>query len=280
VGLLDGCYLKIARSQEHLDDLNQSRQRLIEREGQLVFAFTGKANSQRTKYVFRVDEVLTDLPFLEWGVMVGDAAHCLRSALDQMVYTLAADPTQVCAFPILATAKEWAVEAPGMLWSVPDDVRALIETYQPYHGGDKAHSHPLALLRGLSNLDKHRGIPTTALSSIEATRQITKTFGIRSYKAINFKTGVALEPNAVVADVSFETDDSGEEPYMHMDGHFVFDVAFGRGPIPSSLYLKPIVQTFNEIGGCVFTLMRTVSDIVEPDAARPDSVGGPDVFRY
>jgi len=276
VAPLDGCYLKIERSLEHLHALNDARERFIKKEGQLAFRFSGKANSQRTKYVFRCEEVMNDLPLLEWGVFIGDAVHCLRSALDQMVYTLATDPTPVCACPLMTTPKDWAIEAPGMLWSVPDEIQAVIEAYQPYHAGDQAHSHPLALLKALSNLDKHRGIPITALSSTEATGSIDRTVGVKSYKKLSFKVGVPLEPDAVIADVTIEPDDSGEEPYMHMDAHFTFDVAFGRSPNPSALFLKPVVQAFNQMGATALTFLGAISNVAEPGISRPVALGAPD----
>ena len=276
MALLDGCYWKVARSLQHLDALNQSRQGFIEKEGQLTFSFSGKANSQRTQYLFRVGEVMNDLPLMDWGIILGDAIHCLRSTLDQMVYAVATDPTRDCGFPIYSGTehsgrKKWAIESPGLLVHIPEDVQAVIEAHQPYHRGDSAHSHPLAFLRELSNLDKHRTIPTTTLSSVGATGQIIpdSVVGVERFWGLTFKNGVALETEAVIATVSIEPDDSGAEPYMHMDSHFEFDVAFGKGPIPASLISNQSCRRSIRLGGASFPFSTLSARLLSPTSFVP-----------
>lgn len=270
MALLDACYLKLERSLEHLNALNQARDRAFKAETQIDFTVRGELNSQGNRLLIIVDEV-QDLPTVEWGIVIGDAVHCLRSALDQMVYGLATDPTRFCAFPICDTAKEWAIEAPAMVYSVPEEVVALIDRMQPYHRGDAAGDHPLALLRKLSNLDKHRTIPTTALTPMTAEADITPKQGIEWHSDIRLKGGRPLEPDAVIAEIDIRRDDSGLEPQMNVVCGFGFDVAFGKAPTPSALRHKPVVITFNELlGSAVLSAIGHIAKIVEPDVARPD----------
>jgi hypothetical protein len=122
-----------------------------------VARLNGETNSQRTKYLFRVEEVI-EWPKLQWGIAVGDAVHCLRSALDHVVYGLATRPDSNTMFPICRTKKEWVTKAPAMYWSVhPAGVVAMIDEVQPYHDGSVASNHPLALLAALSN--RGQGVP-------------------------------------------------------------------------------------------------------------------------
>jgi hypothetical protein len=266
---------QLARSQEHLNGLNQARDRIFEGDRGLNFTLLGTLDPKRSKYVFTVDKV-KELPILDWGIIVGDAIHSLRSALDQLVYGAATDPTSMCAFPIYDSPKDWEIESPGILWSVPKELRALIYAAQPFHLGDRAHSHALAMLRKLSNLDKHRTIPTTALIPVSAEAQVTKTVGIKSYKKLRLRSGKPLERGAEIAELRFEPDDSGAQPQVEMNGHFLFEVAFGRGPVPSALYMKPIVQAFNDsMGMYAFSVIRKASEILEPGVERPDGLGIP-----
>jgi hypothetical protein len=276
VALLDTCYLRLERSQEHLKALNDARAGVFA-EGDASFHFTliGKPNSHRTKLLFHVSE-MEQIATLRWGMFVGDAVHSLRSALDHLVFAAASEPTRQCAFPICKTAKEWAIESPGILWSVPDDLRALIDNAQPYHRGDSAHAHPLAVLNTLWNLDKHRTIPVTAFVPVLVEWGGTNLVGIESTGDLKLHTRRALEPGAVIAEILVTPDDSGLEPQMDMDCHFLFEVAFGKGGgIPSSIELSHVVKTFNEsLGSYVFQLIRSASEILEPGIERPLSVGG------
>jgi hypothetical protein len=272
VNPLDGCYLKLERSQQHLQELHESVKRFFDADGGFRFTFKGAPNAQRTKYVFTVDQV-PDLPTLEWGIIVGDAVNNLRSALDQLVYAVAADPTDACAFPIYRTERDWTIKSPGLLWSVPEQIQAFIKSAQPYHLGDRAETHPFAMLQALDNLNKHRTIPTTALVPASARCEVTSTVGVASRGEVTIKPRAPLEYGTKFAQLKFKPDDSGLEPHVEMDSHFDFKVSFGRGPIPSPLYLSPIDETFNtHLGSWVFGFIRKTSEIVEPEVQRPDVV--------
>jgi hypothetical protein len=270
VNPLDGCYLKLERSQQHLQGLYESAERFFQADGGFFFTFNGESNAQRTKYVFTVDEV-PDLPTLEWGIIVGDAVQNLRSALDQLVYAVATAPTDGCAFPIYKTEKDWTIKSPGLLWSVPEQIQAFIKAAQPYHLEDRAETHPFAMLQALDNLNKHRTIPTTALVPALARCEVTSTVGIASRGDVTIKPRTPLEHGAKFAHLRFKPDDSNLEPHVEMDSHFDFKVSFGRGDIPSPLYLQPIDETFNTLlGSWVFGFIRKASEIIEPDIERPD----------
>src|SRR5579864_4919392 len=135
---------KLDRSLEHLNSLKEHAEGFFGKDFYGVYRLHGETNSQRTKHLFRV-ELLQPLPLLEWGVIVGDAVHCLRSALDQLAYALSVDPDGNTAFPIWRTEKDWVTQAPAQTWGIPEPLIAAINKTQPYHRGDAAHSHPLAI---------------------------------------------------------------------------------------------------------------------------------------
>lgn len=99
--LLESCSLKVFASEQHLNRLDEAAERFFEDKTE-VASIAGEANSQRTKYLFRVESVI-EWPRREWGIIVGDAIHCLRSALDHLVYGLASERDTRTQFPICRT---------------------------------------------------------------------------------------------------------------------------------------------------------------------------------
>lgn len=243
-GLLAACLAKIQASEDHLHRYQQATEGFFEGKSE-VASITAEPNPQGTKYVFRVNEVI-EWPAVEWGIIIGDTVHCLRSALDQLVYGLAREPGKRTAFPVCLTEREWVTEAPARYWSVRPSFVRLIDNAQPYHRGDTAAEHPLALLSALSNLDKHRTIPTIALVPDNNEAEVFRVEGIANWPQIRFKKGTVYEPRAVVADAKIVPDDSGLEPDMDVKITSTFDVAFGDIPGAPWLRHKTVLKTFNE----------------------------------
>lgn len=254
---LTGIFQKIDRSLEHLNTLNESVEGFFEEHGDRIYIVRGETNSQRTKHLLR-PQLLVEFPLLYWGIIVGDAVHCLRSALDQLAYTLSLSPNGDTAFPICTSEKDWVTKAPAMTWGIPKPLIAAIDQSQPYHRGDAANSHPLALLRGLSNTDKHREIPVTALIPSDAEFVVRSTKGIASYGRITLKSRI-FEDGAVFAEVKIVPDDSGLEPEMQMDGVLTFQIVFGRTGVPSAIAGKPLMPAFKALGEAVQQVILDIS---------------------
>jgi hypothetical protein len=114
---------------------------------------------------------------LEWGVLVGEILHNLRSALDHLVWELviletgeAPKPrkpgsTTKTGFPIFETPGGYDGDRGErlMLHGVGAPARALIRSEQPFHTGEDVAS-PLWHLHVLSNFDKHRTLHVTGAS--------------------------------------------------------------------------------------------------------------------
>ena len=97
---------------------------------------------------------------LHLGVIVGDFLHNLRCVLDHLVWQLVelngVKPGDHNQFPIFDTPAAYNEKAGRYLRGVASDHRALIEGFQPYHLDGDPTRHYLAVLRDLSNIDKHR----------------------------------------------------------------------------------------------------------------------------
>lgn len=255
--LLDGIFQKIDRSLEHLNALNQHAERFFEEYGDRIYVVHGETNSQRTKQLFR-PQLVVKFPLLYWGIIAGDAVHSLRSALDQLAYVLSTDPDGNTAFPICTRKKDWVTQAPAMMWGIPEPFIAAIDKSQPYHRGGAANTHPLAILRELSNTDKHRYIPVTAVIPSDAEFTVVSTQGIASHGSVMLRSRV-FEDGAVFAEVSIVPDDSGLEPQMDMDGMLTFHIAFGRSGVPSGVAGKPLMPAFRALGEAVQQVILDIS---------------------
>jgi hypothetical protein len=228
-----------------------------------IAALIGEANSQRTKYVFRVEDVLP-YPAEEWGIILGDAVHCLRSALDQLMWGMC-DPKERgerTQFPICLTRRQWVTEAPARYWGAGENFVKLLDKLQPYHRGDMnaARDHPLALLMALSNLDKHRTIPAITLVADQTEATVLATQGIKEWSSLRFHEGKPYEKSAVVADAKIVADDSGLEPQMDVKVEASFGIGFGVITSAPTISRKPVHGVFYEIASYVARILDAMVD--------------------
>jgi hypothetical protein len=101
-------------------------------------------------------KVLVEPP-LRASLLVGECAYQMRGALDHLAHALVAanngTPTHKTQFPICENMNSNSLCVAG---GVSQIALNAIDTFQPYRNTDDAASHPLAILRRVSNIDKHR----------------------------------------------------------------------------------------------------------------------------
>lgn len=125
-----------------------------------------------------------------FGVWVGELVHDVRSALDQIVYSLVIDnnrdPGEHTQFPIYDSKTNWindieerdATRVPSPIAGVTDDQFTLIKAAQPYHLAHKKRpGHPLMQLKRMSNVDKHRTLHVAAIRASTPTRVVYEPRG-------------------------------------------------------------------------------------------------------
>jgi hypothetical protein len=107
-----------------------------------------------------------------WPVVIGDVLTNLRAALDHSLFghvvaraTLTPQQERALNFPILTDSTKWSGAQTSLSTLVDPAVLAVIDQSQPFHhpqsdGGPKWH--PLAVLNGLVNHDKHRSVRTVS----------------------------------------------------------------------------------------------------------------------
>jgi hypothetical protein len=180
---LAGALEKFNRSKAQFDELNDELNAFFNAEPRPHFSH-GDFDSDAWEWVERFQ--IREEPPLLLGVILGDVVHNLRSALDHticQVSLLDSDGKADCErtqFPIASKSEsQFEAMAKDRIPALNAAHRAIVKKVQPYHAGDKANQHPLAVLADLSNADKHRIVNPTfsALETEDLADEAEKVFG-------------------------------------------------------------------------------------------------------
>jgi hypothetical protein len=203
---LDGPFLRLNRADRHLTEADK----LVRAwEDATVKKIVRKPDGQHRFNRFAdVDPVLS--------VVIGDATHNLRAALDYLIYELSLWDSHGCIedgtqFPIEGSKGDDPVVAKARfrgrresyLKGLNDRHAAIIEGLQPYNGIEWTET-----LRSISNPDKHRHLhaPTTAGRQVQVTirinpdgRFVEELFDSRSVDLITRRFDVELDGQFAIA---------------------------------------------------------------------------------
>lgn len=224
---MDGPRAKVERAAENINLLNSAVGRFFETG---PYEIVGEFDAECSQYVWSVK--ITQQPPLELGVMLGEAVHNLRSALDLLVWQLvllnAGVPSRENYFVVARSKAEFDRRAGVRLQGIADAHFAFIEKLQPYHAGGRADGHFLVLLSWLSNTDKHRVIhpmygyfrPEPPPQLVFVPNRDAEPLG-RQWLA----DGRRMRDGAKLARVEIEP--VGPDPRVEMYGDLIVDIAFG-----------------------------------------------------
>lgn len=171
---LDGAHQKVGWGRHHAELFDRETDRLYGPEGNPPFTIDLQFDPKKSRFlawVETVNEDTGDLPLI-----LGDALHNFRSALDHIAWQLARRqqgrvPRSPVSFPIAPTPGRFHSPAVWtQLWEIGPREREMIENLQPYRQvftGDLVH--PLALLGARNNQDKHRLLHVVGLANNEMT---------------------------------------------------------------------------------------------------------------
>lgn len=160
---------KLARADEHLDALYRETDGWGDGD---PIAIDRESNADGSEHTFSLRyKVQPDT--LRWAVLMGDALHNLRGALDHLIYGLAAvqtgknppDDHAKLMFPICSEPSAFQ----NALWRIAplsQETQAAIERTQPYDRLNPGNWFmPLWWLHEMHNIDKHRFLHIAALGS-------------------------------------------------------------------------------------------------------------------
>lgn len=105
----------------------------------------------------------------EFSFLLGDAAHNIRSALDNLAFAIAKPSNKkerdAIYFPIYENQKVFEEYAPRNLPGITNKVLLEFEAIQPYHSKIVIGAEYLSALKSLNNWDKHKEIAICCVNS-------------------------------------------------------------------------------------------------------------------
>lgn len=176
--VLAGVWLKLAHAHDVLTLLDGEISRVLT---------AGSRSEPRDNYdgSFSAMYAPPEQPYPEMGLMLGDFAHSVRSALDNLVTVLVLQngqqPIKDNAFPIYTRRADWKKNVTkrhplgeGPLANVSQADYDAIEQLQPFN--DTSVSDPednlLAVLARVNNSDKHAMLLTAAVTSAPVDQEV------------------------------------------------------------------------------------------------------------
>lgn len=181
---LDGPRFKVARAKAEIDRLRSLQDVFFENTKHSVVRAEQDLKSGQDVHRFKIDG---SPPSLDWGVYIGEIAHNLRSALNQLVYQLAllnsANKPETVArnkqlqFPIILKSRDFKAYGKNMIKLLRPKHKTLIEGLQPYKRiGNKSlkttdltkwrkRKSPLFWLKEINDADKHRIIQVMGITA-------------------------------------------------------------------------------------------------------------------
>ena len=200
---MDGPIAKLDRAKTHLQILNKSIG-AFKRSKTHDFVVT-KFDPESGEKVVHL-KILKEPKNPEWGLILGDMAHNLRSALDHLVWQLVIlngkKPRRQNQFPIIGTKNEyWEIPSnrsesvrDRMLAGVAEDHRAFIDVVQPFNARDAPSDSrtSLSILSWISNADKHRVVHAGFVLTGEPSPEffdVTSLHGEAAYVDVSMNWG-------------------------------------------------------------------------------------------
>jgi len=249
---LEGVRPKLARAGQHIEHLNREFAVFF---WDKPYRFASHFDGDRETLSLRF-ELLTE-PRAEWGVLLGETVHNLRSALDHLAWQLVdrngGTTSRWIQFPIFKKESDYfgwrkpGRRRPDPFAGVCSQVVAGIEALQPYKRRNDPENHPLAILNGLSNHDKHKLLVPTFVSVRPLLLQfLFKDVTIEEDGGREFVSPVIFEGGRLDVDMElgrWRGRATGQDPHVIVQGNPSFGIALPEG--------RPVIETLRDIQKCV-----------------------------
>jgi hypothetical protein len=247
--------LKMVRADEHLEVLVRDVRRFKESKPYRVIHEIDPQTGERLIHAVPLHD-----PDPGLSLVLGDLVHNLSAVLDHAVYGLSVlearrpltrREQESIGFPISTDSIAFAKAAPTRLRFLDDGPRSVIEAAQPFHGPSEAArlNHPLAVLREMSNADKHRTL-------LLVTGQ-PEMFGIgmntEVAEGVHRFTGPRAEFGTVVSRLTLDAGQADtREPY--------FDV---KVLLPPNGPVRSPIAAASSIDSLATSMSRTVRSVLQ-----------------
>jgi len=258
---LAGVVAKFNRAKQQFDVLREEIGTFSDQDPEPHFS-RGYFDSSTWEWIERFQ--VREPPPLRWGVMLGDCVHNLRSALDHLVCQLTllnGGSMEDCGqtqFPIASKCEgQFESMADRRIPGLSMKHRAMVKRLQPYHAGNQAWRHPLAILATLSNADKHRILnPAFSVLKSDTSEVLDRLVGsdqgegqspVHSWWMV--KRGSRLDHDTPWFRIVFDRSALRERPLnVQMGGNLTLGIAFGEVGLDS--------DGFRHIGEAVWLIIE------------------------
>jgi hypothetical protein len=235
--------LKIKRANQHIDELNRIFADFLKSDF-CGFRIEKEPDTGQNVVKFKQTKSMP----CEVPLIIGDAIHNLRSALDLMACEIVAlaggTPDTWTHFPFRDTRKELIDTINGGQIKVAgiDIVDLIVDTIKPYKGGNDA----LHAIHSLDITDKHRLLIPTA--SISAFTNVNARVGGMTFASCSFVVG----KDGIINIGAFP---AGSD--IQIEGHATpaFDIRFDEGQALSG---ESVIPTLHQLSQLVFSVIETI----------------------
>lgn len=222
--VLDHIDLKLRRAAFLTQEINSLTESFLQSD----FYQVSSDRDRQGRLVMRFGEVRSLPP--ELSILIGEAAHHLRSALDHLMFLLAR-PTkgkeEAVQFPIATSRKNFSKSK----WRMPGiakGVLGVVESVQPYHSRKWPETRLLGQLQAINNRDKHRTLVVSAASLVasDIAFEIVGNTTIVRHEAFRGR----VKPGKVIARLQMGYSEAGAKVYPKPKFGFspVFDDGMGK----------------------------------------------------
>ena len=233
---LDGCRARLERFDKHLDCLHEENGLYVKDSPYEILSEFDADTGWHTIYL----SAKSLRPI--FGLLVGEAAHELRAALDNIAWQLAnldgppAFPDKI-QFPIMSREPKNFVASPYMSGMRPQH-KAVLEPLQPYAARKSGQCPPgqmtnLEHLAWINNTDKHKLVHATASLAEDVAPSILQAHEGYRLAASEFVQGrIVIEQKTEIGKVCVRPTESK----LQMEMHGAIDVGIAFGDRTSPLY--------------------------------------------
>jgi hypothetical protein len=222
---LDAPRRRLDRADEHLENLNMQISGYLNRRGSAYWTIKER-DTQPGHYVFRL-HVQEGPDSAHWSLIAADCVHNLRASLDNLIWQVGLqrrkpDKLRSLSFPICTSLGAFNRRKRLLEPLLPDGTIDLLDRLQPYHSGDLAGRHRLAILNQLWSSDKHRvpllicALPHGAASHLDGAGDHTLDIVLGP-----FDDGAVIAKAVVTGNA---------DPDQNFNAGFGFEVAFDGNP--------------------------------------------------
>ncbi|HEX5235467.1 MAG TPA: hypothetical protein VFW25_09065 [Silvibacterium sp.] len=194
-------YAKLDRAEEHL---NAVYAEIAQWHNSCRYESFPERGSQMTRVGVALLRIGPDPYTTRWAVMIGDCLSNIRAALDHIIYSFAkfhaannpSPDIENLAFVIADSPEEFKKAARGRLKGFTQGFIDLVESFQPYRRKHPVLPPLLALIRDLSNADKHRLLQVAGAGVAQLNVTYVGTHGIGA--KIGMINPEPIEKNTIV----------------------------------------------------------------------------------